>query len=358
MNKTKLQVNKLLLFALVGITVASCGGKKSDVKAGENQADSTAIVKEKVEVMSISAQTIERTAEYPSTLNPFEDNYMVSAAPGRIEKIYVNVGDRVSKGQLLVQMDRTQLIQAEVQLQTLKTDYKRLDTLVKLGSIAQQQYDQLKAQYEVAQTNVDFLKENTQLRAPFAGVIAGKYFEDGEMYSGTPNTAAGKSAVVYLAQTDVLKAVVNVPEQYYPQIKMGMTVHINADVYPGESFEGKVYRIYPIVDATTHSIQLEISVPSKGKLLPGMFSRVTFELGQVNAIVVPAGAVLKLQGSNDRYIFVVENNKAKRIAVQLGKRYDELVELVSNEVKQGDLLVVSGQARLFDNMQVEIVAKQ
>ncbi|MDR2563540.1 MAG: efflux RND transporter periplasmic adaptor subunit [Prevotellaceae bacterium] len=358
MKRKLLQTSKLLICALAGIATASCGNKNGEVKTAENKADSVKIAAEKVEVMLVAEQTIDRSVEYPSTLNPFEEIYLVPASPGRIEKIYVEVGNHVSKGQMLVQMDRTQLSQAEVQLQTLKTDYKRLDTLVKLGSIAQQQYDQLKSQYEVAQTNVNFLRENTQLLAPFAGVVAGKYFEDGEMYSGTPNTAANKAAIVYLAQIDNLKALANVPEQYYPQVKTGMTVKITADVYPGQTFEGKVFRIYPIIDAATHSFQVEISVPSKGLLRPGMFSRVSFELGQVNTIIVPAAAVLKMQGSNDRYVFVARADSAKRIGVRIGKRFDDMVELISDEVKIGDRLVVGGQARLFDGMSIEIVDKQ
>jgi membrane fusion protein, multidrug efflux system len=75
-----------------------------------------------------------------------------------------------------------------------------------------QQYDQLKTQYDVARSNVDFLKENTRLVAPFSGVISGRYFEPGELYSGAPNTQAGKAAVLSIVQIDRLKPLLPSPK--------------------------------------------------------------------------------------------------------------------------------------------------
>ena len=85
-------------------------------------------------------------------------------------------------------MDRTQLYQLKLQLSSLEKDLSRLDTLLKSGSAKQQQYDQMKTQYDVTKTNVDFMEQNTLLKAPFTGVVTGKYFENGEMYSGAPTT--------------------------------------------------------------------------------------------------------------------------------------------------------------------------
>jgi multidrug resistance efflux pump len=81
------------------------------------------------------------------------------------------------------------------------------------GSIAQQQYDQLASQYEMARKNVEFLSENTTITAPFSGVISGKYFENGEIYSGSPIATVGKAAIVSLIQIDELKAIVSISEK-------------------------------------------------------------------------------------------------------------------------------------------------
>ncbi len=92
---------------------------------------------------------------------------MAPSTPGRIDKIYVEVGDRVNKGDDLFLMDRTQLYQLKLQLSSLEKDLNRIDTLLKSGSAKQQQYDQMKTQYDVTKTNVDFMEENSLLKAPF-----------------------------------------------------------------------------------------------------------------------------------------------------------------------------------------------
>jgi RND family efflux transporter MFP subunit len=352
MRKIKLTVAKLLFLALPCMITVSCGTspkEQADVAPQKEQ------VAEKVSVVTVEEKLVERTVVYPCTLNPFEENYLAPASPGRIEKIYVEVGSNVKQNQTIAQMDRTQLVQAETQLKTLKLDYDRLDTLAKLGSVAKQQFDQIKGQYDIAKTNVDFLLENTQLLAPFAGVIADKYFEDGELYSGTPNSAAGKAALVRLIQIDNLKAFVDIPEKYLPQVNQGMKVELVSEIYPGETFEGAIFRIHPTIDPTSHNFRVEVKVPNgHKKLRPGMYTHVSLGLGQEQALVVPSNAVLKLQGSNDRYVFIAESNKAKRITVSTGKRYDENVEIISPEIKAGDKIIVKGQSRLSDGVEIEI----
>lgn len=339
----------------MSVTALACSSGKTEKSAQQDAAS------EKVEVVRVAelqVQQVARSVEYSSTLLAYEEIHMAPASPGRIESIAVEVGTRVNKGDLLVQMDRTQLHQAEVQLRTLETDFKRFDTLRKVGSVAQQQYDQMKSQLDIARSNVAFLQENTRLRAPFSGVISGKYFESGEMYSGAPVAPIGKAAIVSLVQIDRLKTLVPVSEKYFPMIRKGMEVNIGVDIYPGETFKGRVFNIYPTIDAASRTFNIEVAVDNPGgKLRPGMFSRVTLDLDREEALLIPAIAVLKMQGSNDRYLFIEKDNVAKRIPVVIGKRYNELVEVESDQLKKGDLVVVSGQARLLDGMKVKVDGK-
>jgi multidrug efflux pump subunit AcrA (membrane-fusion protein) len=85
-----------------------------------------------------------------------------------------------------------------------------------------------------------------------------------------------------------------------------------------------------------------------------MFARVNFDLDEEEAILLPGMAVLKMQGSNDRYLFVEKNGVAHRVAVTIGKRYDDNIEVFSNELHPGDKVIVQGQARLVDGVQVEV----
>lgn len=322
----------------------------------ENSPEVDSVKAEVVKTMVLEKRVIDRTIEYHATLTAFEEVHLASASPGKIEKIHVETGSRVKKGDLLVQMDQSQLQQARYQLNNLETDFRRLDTLNKTGSIAKQKYDQIKTQHEVARTNVQFLEKNTFLQAPFSGIISGKYYEDGEMFSGSPNTPAGKAAIVSLVQVSPLKALVNVSEKYFPRIKKGMKVNIKSDIYPDETFQGEVFRIYPTIDQTTRSFTIEVKVQNPGEILrPGMFSRASIAISESETLMVPAVAVLKLQGTNERYLFLEKNGRAKRVTVELGKRLDDLVEVISNEIKPGDHLVISGQARILDQMPLKVI---
>jgi len=342
----------IIAFVFAAFALNSCSNKQKKSKLNsENQEQKKEIVK----VMELQTQTVARTIEYPATLQAYEEVHLAPASPGRIEGIYAEIGDRVLKGKPLVQMDRTQLVQAEVQLKNLEVDFRRLDTLAKYGSVAQQQLDQFKTQFEVAKTNVEFLRENTRLLMPFNGVISGRYFEEGEMYSGAPNTQAGKAAVLSIVQIDRLKVVVPLSEKYFPRVKKGMEAKVGIDIYTDQLFTGKVERIHPTLDPSNRTFNVELMIVNRGELLrPGMFARITFDLDKEEAILLPSMAVLKMQGSNNRYLFVEENGKAKRISVTIGKRYDDDIEVFSDELEPGAHVIVTGQSRLLDGMAVEV----
>jgi RND family efflux transporter MFP subunit len=340
-----------------GLILSACSSKKNNEAAstltGTSAAEKAAIP---VKVTTLSKTKIARTIDYTATILPYEEVNMAPSTPGRIDKIYVETGDRVSKGDQLFLMDRTQLYQLKLQLANLEKDLTRLDTLLRTGSVKQQQYDQLKTQYDVTKTNVDFMEENTLLKAPFSGIITGKYFENGEIYSGSPTTQSGRAAVVTLMQVNPLKINVAISEQYYPLIKRGMKAEITADVYTGEVFTGTVFRKAPTVNSATRSFIAEIELPNRNDLLkPGMFVRVSMDLGEVETFVVPAATVLLQEGTNIRYVFVEDQSVAKRVEVLIGKRFDDQLEIVSDNLKEGDKLVTEGQSKLLNEDKIEIL---
>ena len=346
-------MKKILIAVSIGLIfiAVSC--------SNENKTDTTTSQTEKsepVRIQKIENQTISRSVDYTATLQAFEEIHLAPSTPGRIESVFVEVGSRVKEGDALVQMDRTQLHQAEVQLRTLETDFRRLDTLQKVGSIPQQQFDQLKSQYDIAKSNVEFLRENTLLKAPFSGVVSGKYFENGEMYSGSPIATVGKAAILSLVQINRLKIHVAISENYFPLIRTGMNASIKLDIYPEKEFTGRIFNIYPTIDPASRSFTAEVEVNNpEGLLRPGMFCRLTIDFDQTEALMIPVNAILKLQGSNDRFLFIEENGIAKRISVLVGDRFNDKVEVISDELKPGQNLIISGQSRLVDGMSVKVV---
>jgi RND family efflux transporter MFP subunit len=340
-----------------GLVLTGCGSKTNKGEAAPAAIGDT--VKKAaipVKVMTMAKTKIARTIDYTATVLPFEEVNMAPSTPGRIEKIFVEVGDRVNKGEDLFLMDRSQLYQMRLQLTNLEKDLNRIDTLLKAGSAKQQQYDQMKTQYDITKTNVDFMEQNTLLKSPFFGVVTGKYFENGEMYSGTPTTQTGRSAVVTVMQVNPLKVNVSISEQFYPLIKKGLKAEITADVYKNEKFTGTVFRIAPTVNSGTRSFNVELELPNRNDLLkPGMFVRVSMNLGEVETFVVPANTVLVQEGTNIRFVFVKKDNIAERIEVILGKRFDDQLEIISDNLKEGSMLVTEGQARLITGDKIEIV---
>lgn len=349
--KTGFNYYKLFVIYLMAVIFHGCssGGDENTGAVAETTSA------EPVKVIKLDFTRISRNITYPANLKAYREVHLAPASPGRVERIYIDAGSRVVEGQLIVEMDRTQFQQAKLQLESLERDYRRMDTLKRAGSVSQQQFDQISMQYELALSNVRFLEDNTRLLAPFSGTVSGKYYENGEMFSGAPNTPSGKAALLSIVQTTRLKATANLSENYLPYVKPGMPVRLTTDVWPGEDFTGTITMIYPSVNPVTRSFTIEFGLSNEdGKLRPGMFARARLDIDHVEVLAVPALAVMKLQGSNERFIFLEEDGIARRVSVRLGDRFDDMVELISDEISAGDNVIIAGQARLLDGVAVRV----
>jgi len=347
---------KIALIALIaGIAFTACDMPKPG--AASNTETAAAEVKaQPVKVMEISYKPTAISQNITSTIVAYEETYLSPALSGRIRSVKVEINDHVKKGQLLVELDRTQLDQTQLQYQQLLTDLARYDTLLQYGSITEQAYDQMKAQVETTQLVLINLEENTMLRAPYSGVITGKYYNDGELYSPAPNTPAGKAALVSMIQVDPVKLMVNLSEKNLPLIKVGMKASVTTEVYPEQTFQGTVFRIHPTISAATRTFTVEIKVPNrKQKLAPGMFARVSLTLGESEALIVPSIAVMQQTGTNQRYVMLHENGSAKKVIVNIVRRHDDQLEISSPEIQGGEQLIYAGQSRLENGAPVNIV---
>ncbi|MGD0341872.1 MAG: efflux RND transporter periplasmic adaptor subunit, partial [Bacteroidales bacterium] len=142
---------------------------------------------------------------------------------------------------------------------------------------------------------------------------------------------------------------------YYPLVKNGMKAEITADVYKGETFTGTIFRVYPTINPATRSFISELELQNRNDMLkPGMFVRVSLNLGEVETFVVPANTVLQQEGTNQRFVFLAQDNAAKRVVVTLGQRFDDMLEIVSSDLKAGDLLISDGQAKLINGDKIKI----
>ena len=333
----------MILLAAGGMT--ACGGGSG------KKATTTKKEAEKVKVQTLESERIARTLDLSATLEGYESMNIAPSITGHIEHIYVEVGSRVNKGTLLVRMDQTQLNTTRINLNNTKVELDRVTALKASGSVSQQLYDQTKAGYDQLVETERFQNENTFVKAQFGGVISAKNYEDGEMYTGQP--------ILQLTQINRLKAVINIPESFFPLVRQGMRVEVHSDIYPEQTFPATIEIVYPTVDPASHTFQAKLNIPNAGeKIRPGMYVHTRLALGETDAMVVPYQSVLKLTGSNDRYVFTNKDGKAHRVAVTLGQRYDDRIEVIPvtpGDLKEGDELVVVGQARLVDGCTLEIV---
>ena len=303
---------------------------------------------EQVRTTVLQPREIEREISVSTNLQGYITQNVAPSLTGKIEHIYCEVGDKKAAGSDLVRMDQTQYKTTKITLANLEIEKNRIEQLLKTGSATQQQYDQITTQYNSTKEQLEFLQANTYVKAPFSGVISAKTYEDGELYGGQP--------ILVLTQIDKLKALVAIPETYFPLLKAGMKLSLTSEIYPDKVFPATVEVVYPTVDATSHTFQVKIVIPNSKELLrPGMYVTTTIGLGKANTIVAPYQAVEKLVGANDRYVFLNENGVAKRVSVTLGQRFDQDIEIIAPEIVPGVELVTVGQHKLIDGVKLNVV---
>ncbi|MGP1460227.1 MAG: efflux RND transporter periplasmic adaptor subunit [Bacteroides sp.] len=309
-----------------------------------------------VRVALVSSARVEDSETFSATVDAFEVNHVCPAIAGRIDAVLVDVGDHVTAGQLLVQMDETQLLTSRAQLLTLERDLARLDTLRSLGSVTQQQYDQLHTQVEVARAQVSNLQKNTRLTAPIAGVVTGRYFHPGELFTMSPTPeSGGRSAIITLMQINPVKVKFNLPEGRLSALKVGQPVSVTLDAYPNATFQGSVYRIAPTVHALSHTVEVQVQVPNPQlQLKPGMFARMNLSFGEVDRLLVPDLAIVQQRGTNDRAVFIAHQGKALRKIVKLGNRQGEYVEILDG-LRLADSVITTGLRFLQDGHAIRVL---
>lgn len=339
-------MKKLFVYSLAALMLIGCN-KQTEMSAESATATEGERV-EQVRTTVLQPREIERVISVSTNLQGYLTQNVAPSLTGKIEHIYREVGDKVKKGDDLVRMDQTQYKTTKITMANLEVEKNRIEQLLKTGSATQQQYDQILTQYNSTKEQLDFLKTNTYVKAPFNGVISAKTYEDGELYGGQP--------ILVLTQIDKLKALVAIPEMYFPKFKEGMKLTLASEIYPDQAFPATVEVVYPTIDASSHTFQVKIVIPNQKNLLrPGMYVTTTIGLGREKAIVAPYQSVEKLVGANDRYVFLNDNGRAKRIGVTLGQRFDQDIEIIAPEIVGGVEMVTTGQHKLVDGVKINVV---
>ena len=323
------------------VLAVSCGnskGNKAEVAVVET--DPT------VAVTQVSVREVPQEETYTSTIQAYVKNNIAPQTAGRISRILVDVGDNVKKGQVVAEMDQTQLAQIELQLKNNETEYNRLKELYEVGGLSKSDLDAIEMAYNVSKTQYNNLKENATLVSPINGVITARNYDAGDMYA--------MSAPIYTVEQIVpVKLLVGISETDYTKVKKGDSVEITADALPGQTFNGKVRKIYPTVDPATRTFTVEVVIDNGNSVLrPGMFARAKVNFGMNNSVVIPDVAVVKQQGSGERFVYVLnEDNTVTYQKVVLGRRMGVEYEVLEG-LSDGAKVVTGGMIRLKDGIKV------
>ena len=335
---------KTMIVAVAAFMAAACGNNAS------KQTSQTVVVEEhpSVKVAQVFVQKVPQEAVYTSTVQAYVKNNIVPQTAGRITKINVEIGDRVRKGQVLAEIDKAQLQQAQLQLHNAEVELERLRTLYNAGGLSKSDLDAIELQYNVAKTQVNNLIENTTLLSPIDGVITARNYDAGDMY-------AMSAPIFTVEQIKPVKLLVAVSESDYSKVKKGDRVSITAEAFPDLTFDGKIERIYPTIDPATRTFNVEVVVSNNySTLRPGMFARVKISFGENDNVVIPDVAVVKQQGSGERFVYVLnEDGTVTYQKVELGRRMGTEYEVLSGLV-DGATVVTGGQIRLKDGIKVTV----
>ena len=325
---------------------AGCGSQSNQAPATQQAPQEPQVAL--VSVVAAARENVPQTSLYSSTVQAKVVNNIAPQGAGRIQKLNVEVGDFVAKGQVLAEMDKVQLEQAQLKLRNDETELERVRTLLSQGGISQADFDQLELAFNVSKSSCRNIEENTILRSPVSGVITARNYDRGDMFTmGQP--------IYTVQQITPVKILVGISETDYTRVKKGDTVSITADALPGKELSGTVNRLYPTMDPATHTFNVEVTVPNtRRELRPGMYARVTVNFGSTFNIVLPDTAVLKMQGAGTRSVFVVDpEGKAEMRVVTLGRHFDGKYEILSG-LEEGEQVVVKGNSALKAGQAVQI----
>lgn len=336
------RIIKTAIFSAAIPMLAACAGRPASAPAALQQMTPV------VEVNVAGMQDVDQDEVYSSTVLAYATNNIAPQAGLRIRRIMVDVGDFVNAGQILAEMDKFQLEQAQLKLVNDSTELCRLRSLYEAGGLSQSDFDAVELAYRVSRSSFQNLLENTILRAPITGVVTARNYDKGDMYTmGQP--------VFTVQQITPVKLLVAVSESDYPKVKKGDKATLVVDAVPGKVFDGVVDRIYPVMDASSHTFNVEVKVDNRQReLRPGMYAKVTLSFGVYHSIVIPDVAVMKQQGSGQRMVMVVgADGKASQKFVTLGRHFDNQYEILSG-LDEGDRVIVKGQSSLRGGETVEV----
>lgn len=288
------------------------------------------------------------------TLQPNEAVVVQPEIAGRIVRFGFEEGAKVEKGDVLVELDRdilqAELARAQSDLRLATANFERANTLARQGTGTLRARDEARAALDAARANEDLAEARLRkatIRAPFPGVVGLRQLSVGEYVN------AG-TRIVALSDIDPIKVDFRVPEIFLTRMRADQAIRVTVDARPGETFEGRIYAIDPIVDENGRAIRLRATIPNPDrKLSPGLFARVRIIVDtRQRAMLVPESAVFAEK--DKKYVYQVVEGRAVLTEVEVGLRRPGQVEILSG-LQSDAAVVTAGQQQIRDGSAVQVL---
>ena len=373
----------VFIWIVIGLALLMCGCQNSDSEEKITPLGSKIVEPATVKVSKVKRGDISVPLVATGTIFPEYESKIGPKISGTIETVYVDEGDEVGKGKILVQLDQknlliavrqgqaivrvaeAQLKEAEVKVENLKKERKRLAKLFKKNVISQQKYDDIDTAYSMAVTEIEVIRaqilscrenlamaeqklRDTVIIAPFSGLIVKRFINQGEYVSTMP-----PSPLFLIMNIDKVKTEIGLPEVHIAHINIGNPVDVTVDTYRGITFKGRISTINPMVDPVSRAFTVKVEIPNKDhKLKPGMFARVKiYPKIHKDALIVPFKSVMKREGNT--VVFIIDGNTVRLRAVTAGINNEREIEVIDG-LKEGEEVVVEGHYGMADNTKVRV----
>lgn len=335
---------------LAGIVYTLKNNKKKNEEVTAAAAVTNAEVA--VRVDSITSKLVDLTYSANGTFEPKQEVTVSAQASGRVVRVLVAEGARVSVGQTLaiVEGDKADVTVANAQAvyDDAAANVQRFESALASGGVTQQQVDQVKLQFENAKNNLRNAKlvaGDVTIKTSVAGIVNARKIEPGTYVSpGTP--------AFDIVNINTLKLRVNVDEKNVAAIRVGQSVDVTISVLPDKVLSGKVTFIAPKSDGSLNfPVEIEVANPSN-ELRAGMYGTASFGSQSGSVLVAPRSAFV---GSvSDNKVFVARDGKAVAAKVVSGRNFGDNIEILSG-LQAGDRVIVSGQINVFDQTPITII---
>lgn len=342
-------MKKIILGLLVVSSLAaySCGGDTESKTEIDKKIQS-------VKIETITGTIFIESYKFVGVVKPFQTAKVASEEGGLITFLSKDKGSYVRRGEIVVRLrkdvDHATYEQSMSQLELARSNYERVERLFREGVVTEQDYTNAKYQLQIAEKTLNVYETRLSkgyVVSPISGIVDEKYMTRGEVsMPGSP--------ILNIVDVSSVKISAGIPERYIGQVSKGKKVNITFDVYPEESFTGIVSYVAPTINTINRTFEIEIVLNNKGgRLKPEMSAMVEIQSMSIdNAVVLMQDQIVDF--GEEKYVFILEGDKAVKRAVKLGGRNGNMV-LIESGLNKGEVLITEGYQSLMDGDKVEIL---